>query len=558
MRFRKAKAINTNSELSFEDILVNHNIYDPFRGVSYSEDGVIIYDSMNYLSDEEIDNLKKELDQAGYEDFYTIEKLSEDTKEIDNELHYGILINFFADEYNDIESNKKEAKKANFKIGDQVMTSDGKGTIINTKEENDNTTHEVKIDSAFGELVGWYSDNELIPVSEKSSSITANSDIDWLEEAKDIDYIYEYEGYDEDMSLEEAKKYVKDFYTFLLEVNSPDELFEHEKEMAEKLGLIKKESKLSDKAQEFISKKISILMNEGYSQDQATAIAYDMAREKGFDVPEKKTKSKKETSAWLKRSDEKKDLITYYDEYEIQKSRLEDAIKNPFYNEDVYDTKINDVYLIDIMNDSKTEEEFWKKLEELGISKDDVEEKVEERIFEDIDYLNSYWEDEADYLTSEINRFNPSGNWLVKGHNIGWRNLEGYKYFSVDNGQELINKITPDTNFSFYLYDKGDHWEMIVYHHDSPTGETYDLYPIPDISDIDLSLEQAKKYLTKYEGWKEEHFENMTDQDIIDEAIGVIDNSYTLEDKMITLDELGYDVFKKKSSLWLKDTGRNK
>jgi len=44
----------------------------------------------------------------------------------------------------------------------------------------------------------------------------------------------------------------------------------------------------SDEAQAWISKKIEKLVGEGKSQEQAAAIAYSMARKKGFDVPEKK------------------------------------------------------------------------------------------------------------------------------------------------------------------------------------------------------------------------------------------------------------------------------
>ena len=51
-------------------------------------------------------------------------------------------------------------------------------------------------------------------------------------------------------------------------------------------------NKLSLDAQDFISKKIAILMGEGYKQDQAVAIAYNMAREKGYKVPKKSSDNK--------------------------------------------------------------------------------------------------------------------------------------------------------------------------------------------------------------------------------------------------------------------------
>lgn len=56
----------------------------------------------------------------------------------------------------------------------------------------------------------------------------------------------------------------------------------------------KKKSKYSEKAKEFISKKMSKMADEEKPQDQKVAIALSMAREKGLKVPaEKKSKKKK-------------------------------------------------------------------------------------------------------------------------------------------------------------------------------------------------------------------------------------------------------------------------
>ena len=54
----------------------------------------------------------------------------------------------------------------------------------------------------------------------------------------------------------------------------------------------KESAKMTPEAQKFISNKIEILVGEGYEQDQAAAIAYDMARKQGYDVPAKQSVSK--------------------------------------------------------------------------------------------------------------------------------------------------------------------------------------------------------------------------------------------------------------------------
>ena len=64
-----------------------------------------------------------------------------------------------------------------------------------------------------------------------------------------------------------------------------------------------REAKLTPEAQEFISKKIKKLMDEGKPQDQAIAIAYNMARERGFDVPESPTKSSYEAQHDFRKGD---------------------------------------------------------------------------------------------------------------------------------------------------------------------------------------------------------------------------------------------------------------
>lgn len=53
----------------------------------------------------------------------------------------------------------------------------------------------------------------------------------------------------------------------------------------------KESAKMTPEAQTFISNKIKALVDEGYEQEQASAIAYNMARDKGYDIPEKPKQS---------------------------------------------------------------------------------------------------------------------------------------------------------------------------------------------------------------------------------------------------------------------------
>ena len=55
----------------------------------------------------------------------------------------------------------------------------------------------------------------------------------------------------------------------------------------------KKKSKYSEKAKEFISKKMSKMADEDKPQDQKVAIALSMAKEKGLKVPAEKNLKRK-------------------------------------------------------------------------------------------------------------------------------------------------------------------------------------------------------------------------------------------------------------------------
>ena len=50
----------------------------------------------------------------------------------------------------------------------------------------------------------------------------------------------------------------------------------------------KTKRKISKKASMFIARKVKKLYDEGHTQSQAVAIAYNYARKKGYKVPKKK------------------------------------------------------------------------------------------------------------------------------------------------------------------------------------------------------------------------------------------------------------------------------
>jgi hypothetical protein len=90
----------------------------------------------------------------------------------------------------------------------------------------------------------------------------------------------------------------------------------------------------------------------------------------------------------------------------------------------------------------------------------------------DQDYHEQCWEDMLEDLQNQLETFNPSGHWYVKGHDMGWQRKSGHKTFRCDRAIDFLCKVTPNTSdYSFDLTVESDHLSMTIWHHDAPTGE---------------------------------------------------------------------------------------
>lgn len=108
------------------------------------------------------------------------------------------------------------------------------------------------------------------------------------------------------------------------------------------------------------------------------------------------------------------------------------------------------------------------------------------QVCEDYDLFNSYWQDMCDALTKTMEKRNPDGWWGVEMRNFGWRELDGYKAFRADTGEELLQQILPKTENTFYIYDHdcadGQGFAINNFHHDSPAGrEWYYVEPLAHV-----------------------------------------------------------------------------
>ena len=148
----------------------------------------------------------------------------------------------------------------------------------------------------------------------------------------------------------------------------------------------------------------------------------------------------------------KKQPIAFYDISRYIESQIDYYVKEKDWFKETYHT-FNDIDIKDITH-----------------------EQIENAVWEDMILSEIYYENLIEDINWEFK--NKKGMLVkVKGSNITWRNLEGVKEFILNEPNDILNEIIPaNTDFCFYL-DKinNNEYEVILSHHDSPTGEYYNI-----------------------------------------------------------------------------------
>tara|TARA_R110000868_G_scaffold168587_3_gene403378 strand:+ start:530 stop:871 length:342 start_codon:yes stop_codon:yes gene_type:complete len=97
-----------------------------------------------------------------------------------------------------------------------------------------------------------------------------------------------------------------------------------------------------------------------------------------------------------------------------------------------------------------------------SISTDEEEYEVEDFEYDMDDYFSKYI---GEYV-------------YVEGRQLGWRNLSGSTEFKLSTVDEIWRKLVPKNgDFSFEIRDteEENRYEAVVHHHDSPTGEFFNI-----------------------------------------------------------------------------------
>jgi hypothetical protein len=84
--------------------------------------------------------------------------------------------------------------------------------------------------------------------------------------------------------------------------------------------------------------------------------------------------------------------------------------------------------------------------------------------------------------------------WFAYGLELTWRNVPGFTEFETERAQTLIDKLTPNSDFSINIYKEGrNDFKVVIWHHDKPMGETMYLMS----QDREKKLGIKDKYFSK-------------------------------------------------------------
>jgi len=109
--------------------------------------------------------------------------------------------------------------------------------------------------------------------------------------------------------------------------------------------------------------------------------------------------------------------------------------------------------------------------------KEVTEEIVQEIVWRD-EHLPSDAYDQFEYDMSYFDKYSGE-TFSIIGSSMGWQNRTGQKDVEVSDGMDLFEAIRVDSDLNFRIWRESDDAPGIYHarmsHHDSPTGEHYEL-----------------------------------------------------------------------------------
>ncbi len=130
---------------------------------------------------------------------------------------------------------------------------------------------------------------------------------------------------------------------------------------------------------------------------------------------------------------------------------------------------------IKFFKDDKQEFLVSKLWDEERDVKSVTDKEIEDHFYDDVWISIQCYEDFEYDLNEEFTK-HIGKEVCVEGRNMGWRNRTGYKEFTINKPLDLFNEIIPECDLTYEMEKVNDkEYEVRVAHHDSPTGEYYNL-----------------------------------------------------------------------------------
>ncbi len=102
--------------------------------------------------------------------------------------------------------------------------------------------------------------------------------------------------------------------------------------------------------------------------------------------------------------------------------------------------------------------------------------QIEEHFYNDYYIGQIHFEDFIMMLDYEFEKYVGKREVKVSGRNMGWRNRSGYKTFDLNDTKQIFTEIAPECDLTFYIEKTSpENYEIKLSHHDSPTGELYNV-----------------------------------------------------------------------------------
>tara|TARA_R110002020_G_scaffold121416_2_gene275936 strand:+ start:2191 stop:2649 length:459 start_codon:yes stop_codon:yes gene_type:complete len=104
-----------------------------------------------------------------------------------------------------------------------------------------------------------------------------------------------------------------------------------------------------------------------------------------------------------------------------------------------------------------------------------TDEEIEKHFYDDVwigqDCYDCFLTDLEEEFTKHIGK-----NAHVEGRKMGWRNLSGEKFFTINKPIDMFEEIAPDCEITYKIEKvKEGEYEVRIAHHDSPMGEYYNI-----------------------------------------------------------------------------------